>query len=59
MWTEENINSAAQSYADIQCCNFRYLTKKVETSNGIKSFTKEAFLAGAKYVIDNTQKEQH
>lgn len=46
MWTEENINSAASTY----------ISNLVVPKEVIKYFIREAFIEGAKYVIDNTQK---
>lgn len=57
MWTEENINSAASTYISNLVYD-RHLAG-MEIPEGIRYFIREAFLAGAKYVIDNTQKEQY
>lgn len=46
MWTEKNINSAASTY----------ISNLIIPKEEVKYFIREAFLAGAKYVIDNTQK---
>ena len=54
MWTEENINSAASTHVANTIHN-RYLSG-IGNSKVIKYFIREAFIAGAKYVIDNTQK---
>lgn len=45
MWTEENINSAASTYIS-----------NLVVPKEVKYFIREAFIEGAKYVIDNTQK---
>lgn len=56
MWTKENINSAASIYIS----NLVYDRSLIgmEILEGIRYFIREAFIAGANYVIDNTQKER-
>lgn len=56
MWTDENINSAASTY--ISNLIYDKSLIEMEIPEGIRYFIREAFIAGAKYVIGNTQKER-
>ena len=51
MWTEEKLDKAATRYAD------NVEDNSFTNDEYCYSDVKDAFLAGANYIIDNTQKE--
>lgn len=51
MWTEEKLDKAATRYAD------NVEDNSFTSDEYCYSDVKDAFLAGAKYIINNTQKE--
>lgn len=52
MWTEENLKEVASSYINEQVEKNEFYEEELEYKDVLN-----AFLAGCKYIINNTQKE--